>query len=213
MKTPIGADPNNAKAVVDEANNGLKAVPVELVTKAADDSTFTQVGASNPLQVSGNVTLTGSILTKATPIPTYRTGGSITVDTVINAQSVTAGGNLSFNLNPTTEKEIWVAVNIDQQPWSLFSNTLFYAGSDGSSDSFFPKRSSVVTTYSNSLSPVISFFVGEVNFTGSALTAPTSLSEAKNSKLPYQSTAKGRISNGSANTATVTVRIIRVWGD
>lgn len=52
MKTPIAADPNAYHAVVDESTDGLKAVPVELVTKSTDDSTFTQVNANNGLPVS-----------------------------------------------------------------------------------------------------------------------------------------------------------------
>lgn len=59
MRTPIAQDPNMVKAVVNEANDGLKATPAELVIKAMDDSTFTQVNESNPLPVkmSGGVEL------------------------------------------------------------------------------------------------------------------------------------------------------------
>lgn len=51
MNTAIPNDPNTTRAVVNEANDGIKAVPVELVTKANDDSTFTQVSANNGLHV------------------------------------------------------------------------------------------------------------------------------------------------------------------
>lgn len=59
MRTPIAQDPNMVKAIVNEANDGLKATPAELVIKAMDDSTFTQVNESNPLPVkmSGDVEL------------------------------------------------------------------------------------------------------------------------------------------------------------
>lgn len=55
MNTAIPNDPNTTRAVVNEANDGIKAVPVELVTKANDDSTFTQVSANNglPVQLTG----------------------------------------------------------------------------------------------------------------------------------------------------------------
>lgn len=49
MSTAIANDPNTIRAVVNEAKDGIKAVPTELVLKAADDSTFTQVSESNPV--------------------------------------------------------------------------------------------------------------------------------------------------------------------
>lgn len=51
MSTEIQRDPNNRPSVVDEAHNGLKAVPVELVVKADDDSTFSQINGGNGLPV------------------------------------------------------------------------------------------------------------------------------------------------------------------
>ena len=80
MDKPIfSANNGRVYAIADEANDGIKAVPAELVVKAADDSTFTQISESNPLPVkmdgvelsidpssplpvTGDVQLTGSNL-------------------------------------------------------------------------------------------------------------------------------------------------------
>lgn len=161
---------------------------------------------------SSDVQLTGSNVPKTQPIPTYRAGGSITVDTVVNAASVAAAGLVEFNLTPTTEKEIWVAIIIDQQPWTLQSSTLFYAGSDGGANNYYPKRSAQATTHT-SVAPCTSLHLGLNVDTVYGLTAPTTMQEARQHKIPYLSTLKGRLSNGSASLATVTIKLIRVWGD
>lgn len=51
MSTPVGADPNNARAIVNEAQDGEKVVPIEVFTKASDDSTFNAVTDVNGLPV------------------------------------------------------------------------------------------------------------------------------------------------------------------
>jgi hypothetical protein len=128
MKTAIGADPNNAKAIVDEANNGLKAVPVELVTKAADDSTFTQVGASNPLQVAGNVSLTGRNVEEvmlfnaiAFTDTTYKTSGTKDISkyrefSLLFTNSHDQTINLTFQIGSTS---------INSMSTSIWNGTIF----------------------------------------------------------------------------------------
>lgn len=56
MTGPIEKDGNKVPAIVNEAFDGKKAVPTELVVKRTDDSTFEQVNESNglPVKVTGN---------------------------------------------------------------------------------------------------------------------------------------------------------------
>lgn len=70
MSSPINKDPGGVAGIVNEASDGIKAIPAEIVLKAADDSTFSQVSHANPLPVSGTMQLTGSYL-KQTVVSQY----------------------------------------------------------------------------------------------------------------------------------------------
>jgi hypothetical protein len=79
ISTPIYSSPNGIAAIVDEANDGVKALPTELVVKKDDDSTFEQVSATNPLPVSGAVQLTGSYIAET---QTIAAGAQFTTTTI-----------------------------------------------------------------------------------------------------------------------------------
>lgn len=74
MSRPINADIKGVKAVVNEAVDGIQAVPTELVIKAADDSTFKQITDEFPMPTKltgSNVTLADAVTTtgRKTAIP------------------------------------------------------------------------------------------------------------------------------------------------
>ncbi|WP_127485901.1 hypothetical protein [Neobacillus mesonae] len=71
MTAPIARDANKVPAVVNEAADGKKAVPTELVIKRADDTTFEQISQNNPLPT----VQTGSYVRLSTePKPTKSDG-------------------------------------------------------------------------------------------------------------------------------------------
>lgn len=152
---------------------------------------------SKALKVKGEVELTGSY---------------VQVDTVLNSVSLAAGAIQPFDFTPTDEDEIWVLVSIDKQPWALHGNNLAYSGTDGGSTMFYPNRGNVTTTH-NLFNPCTSLHLGGISVaSGWGLTPPTSMAEAKQYMItPYQSNLRGRITNLSTETATLTVRVIRVW--
>lgn len=138
--------------------------------------------------------------------------GSTRVDTIIDAESIGAGANTGFiNLGITSESEAWVLVNIDQQPWSM-QTQYPWVSSGGTDASFFPKRSGVATAYSNIIIPAVSLLLGMPVSTDIGLTAPANMQEAL--ALAWAWSVGGssvKIINSSALTATITVRIYRVW--
>ncbi|MBP1990201.1 hypothetical protein [Paenibacillus eucommiae] len=81
ISSAINGDANAVKAIVNEATNGMKAVPVEIVIKRTDDSTFDQTNAGNGVPV----VVTGTSVTQA-PVT-----GSKTVSTT--AAEVFAGAS------------------------------------------------------------------------------------------------------------------------
>ena len=117
MSTAIPADPNNVRAVVDEANDGKKAVPVELVLKRNDDSTFDQVNDGKSLPVADSAVLAklsaleaklDSILSGASPASVMLTGSNMeyygaTVENRPAANSVPVGAYFKA----VQTQEIW----------------------------------------------------------------------------------------------------------
>ncbi|GIP38630.1 hypothetical protein J31TS4_19100 [Paenibacillus sp. J31TS4] len=138
----------------------------------------------------------------------------ITFETLVNAVSVPAKTSFDFNLNPTNEKELWLAVAIDKFPWSLEGSAHpTYAGTDAGGAMYFPRKNNVAKTFSNA-TPSVSLHLGQRVSASVDLIDPANMQEAKLYKIPYDRALKGRITNYHAtDTATVTVKIIRVWGN
>lgn len=139
-----------------------------------------------------------------------RSKTKIQIDTIINAQSVAAGGNTGFvSLGVTTETEVWVLINIDQQPWTA-STEYPWIQSGSNSKALFPERLNVATAFANTITPAASVLLGMPFDSLLGLTVPANLTEAISVAWPWP-LARIRISNGSAVLATVTVRVYRVW--
>lgn len=164
--------------LVDESGNPYSAVPTEL---------------------------TGSNLQYSEALPVVGTAKS-ELTTIINAQSVVAGDDVTVQFEPNSASEIWLLVNIDQQPWTLRTSTL-YRAADAST--IFPKHFSDTMTYTIFSAHVL--VLGGVFSDNTGMPAPTNLTEAKNSIVAYPSPMDIKVSNESANTATVTVEAIKIW--
>lgn len=147
--------------------------------------------------------LTGSSIADTAALPVKRVSKSV-ITTVINAASVAAGGNtglVSMGLDGT-EKAVLVLVNIDQQPWMLSAGTV--AGGDTAS-AFYPVASDNPNTYPYYAYPWFGFYTGLDRIT------PSSLADAILASV-ITSGAKLKVYNKSTATATVTVRVVRLWG-
>jgi len=175
--------------------------------------------------VSGNVTVVGKVsplvnaeksmqLTDSIPAGSSLIGktqkySKIQLDTLVNATSVVAGGNTGNILfGVTDEYEVWVLINIDQQPWTL--NALRPWGGNVATV-FYPSRLNVATAYASANTPAVSLFLGIDIGTAVGLGTPTSMAEAKGYHLPPKPDATFQVVNGSANLATITVRVLRIW--
>src|SRR5690554_1197367 len=89
--------------------------------------------------------------TDTTSAPNFTQSGSIvsTVETIINSQSVAAGGDTGLiDLGITDESEIWLSVNVDKQPWSIAASTLTAPSpSGGIGRMLYPDGKDNTTTY------------------------------------------------------------------
>lgn len=154
------------------------------------------------------VTLTSSNVPDAQALP-VRNIGKKSITTIINAVSVVAGGDTGYiacGLDGT-EDEVWVAVSIDQQPWSLFTKNIFTVGSAANN---YPSYVGKTTTFAVANAPALSLVMG-VNPGNQGLTVPASMADARSIKFPLDSGTQAYVSNLSAATATVTVKVIRIW--
>ena len=141
-------------------------------------------------------------------LPIHR-ATKIEIETIINAVSVPAGGNTGFvSAGHKGETYTVFAVMIDQQPWTATSRTPF--GTGMLTGVLFPMRNRVTTTFLNNSTPALSLYVGLTGFTGSLVDSPSSIDEAL--RIAVGHSAIGiQIANESASTATVTVRVLRIW--
>ena len=129
--------------------------------------------------------------------------------TIINAQSVVAGGNtgdVNMGLDGT-EDEVWIAISIDKQPWSMYPSSIF--GNLGAGNCY-PQYANKTSTFTIDV-PAMALYVG-INSSAQGLAAPVSINDAKTHRVPAISTVTCRVLNGHAtDNATITVKILRIW--
>lgn len=186
--------------------------------KGTDTTSAPKVTASIVGSLASGVTdalpvqLSGSIIARTSPVPVQTVGNTYIIDTLANAVSVAAGGKTDdLDLGLTNEREAWVLVSIDKQPWTLAGGHLLYPLSDGGAYAFYPIRNNQTTTHSIT-GPCFTFYMG--TYVPETLgQTPATLKEAKEFKMPYRSGIKIKVVNGHAtDTATITVKILRIWG-
>ena len=133
-----------------------------------------------------------------------------TITTIINAVSVPALSNTGYIASGCdgTEDEVWVAINTNKKPWSLYAKTMFGYGSRAS---FYPSYAAVATAYSSLLLPAMALIMGIVP-QEQGYTAPTTIALAREYRMPIDNRVEFQVTNEHpTDTATITVRIIRVW--
>jgi len=145
-------------------------------------------------------------------VKVQQSGKKATLVTVTNAESVIAGGYSAEKTVTITgeEKEVWIWVNIDQQPWSLLTSYASFTAGAGQSIACYPERSGVTKAFTEFAAPAISLWVGSLLDERVGLTPPQSISEARE-YICYNSDLRVRVRNVSTNIATVTIRVLKVW--
>lgn len=191
---------------ISAADGAITALGVLAAAAVTDPATSASViallkGLLKQLQGSGTgatpVTLNGSLPAK------------VVLNTLVNAQSVAAGGDTGpIDLGITNEHEIWLSVNIDQQPWTL-KCSVHYSLMSGAPETVYPMYSNKTTAYPTIPATALYLGIWASNLAG--LAAPSTLVDAKRIAVPPQPGAKAWVFNQSANVATVTVKAMRVW--
>jgi hypothetical protein len=178
------------------------------------DANGNLITAANPVPTSivGSLAnVAGSTIPKTQPVPTQRIPVR-TITTILNAVSVAAGANTavtSLGLDGT-EDEVWLSVNIDKQPFTLYAKTLF---ATGSANGLFPAYSGHTNIYTSAQIPAMALVLGVI-FGAGAQNIPTitTISEAKATRFPYDSSMTAYITNSHAtDAATITVKVVRIW--
>lgn len=136
-------------------------------------------------------------------------GVSYKIETLLNGITVNPNGvSPVTDLGVTNEDELWLLVNTDKQPWTVYVHNFPWGGS--SSSGLFPVRSNVANAYSNLSVPCISLVLGVPAGSSFGLTPPTTMQEAKSFAFPMPNTSI-QFSNGSSELANVTIKVLRIW--
>lgn len=154
--------------------------------------------------VNNGIKVSGSTLTDTQALPTKKVNKTV-VTTLLNAVSVGAGQSTAgINFDCQGADTVLFAINIDQQPWTLLSTTIF--GGASTSAAFYPRFSSHTSAYSDLKIPAIAMPIVQPieNLTAFLNAKPL----RRNDIITNLS-----ISNNSANIATVTLKAIQMWRD
>lgn len=194
-----------AKDMATEAT--LAAMKQEITTVKSDLATVKSALGDGTAKVQ----LNGSSIPPTQPVPVRETG-YVTIDTIISAMSVAADGNTgNVDMGFSNEQKAWVLVSIDKQPWTVQTGSID-SSTPGFTTTLFPVRSNQATTHASS-TPATSLYLGIATGATRAIDPPETLDKAYALVVPPKPGTLIRVTNHSAETATVTVRIIRVWGD
>ena len=143
------------------------------------------------------------------PLPVQLSGRIVKfqIDTLVNAASAPASGGVTAGLNAQGESQLILLVSTDKQPWGLVGGTPWYPSAQyGSSKMFFPNMESRTATYT-AVAPAPVLYLG-IEYLGTTISAPA---DALAACIPPAPGVEIRFRNMSAETATVTVKALRIW--
>jgi hypothetical protein len=162
------------------------------------------------IQFNNYVRMLESSIPDSQSIPSKRVVKKV-ISTIENAISISAGAtshNIFLGLDGT-ESEVWIGVAMSLQPWTLYANNVFNV-SAFDSNGVYPTRIAHVYTY-GTIKPAMSLVLG-VAPGSQGMAAPASYVEAKNASIPLDSSTAVNVQNGHAtDTATLTVKVTRIW--
>jgi hypothetical protein len=134
-----------------------------------------------------------------------------TITTIASGITIAPGGVTSGYRVPVegNEKEIWIWVQIDKQPWCL------QASYDGNLDpsttaSLYPERYAVTKTHPDYL-PCKTLWMGQVVHENNGLVPPENLEDAKK-YIVYLNDLIFRVQNlHETETATATIKVLKIY--
>lgn len=155
--------------------------------------------------------LSGSLITDAAPVIT-RQAKRMSIETVIDAASIVASGNTGWQtIDGQGASLVLLAINVDKTPWTLQGWGMF--GAQPTTNGTWPMWSAA-GAYASVALPAVGLCIMH-NASGFLTTAldglkPTNFAEAL-ALARSDDSMKYRVLNSSADTATVTLRVVRVW--
>ena len=158
-----------------------------------------------------NVKLSGSIIADAQAVPN-RQQNKVEIITLLNAVSVPVynagdlvGTTVTANLDYKRANEVYVAVNIDKQPWSAGVTT--WTGYIDEGTRLFPSLKDITQTFTSQHAYKLALIYSGIN------TIETIDTYEKALRAAYYPSGDSRIRiyNKSSEVATCTVKLIRVW--
>ena len=134
-----------------------------------------------------------------------------TITTVASEITIAPGGISSIYTVPVegNEKEIWIWVQIDKQPWRLQAS---YDGNldPSSTSSMYPDRNMVTKTHPY-YAPCKTLWMGQIVHENNGLVPPENLEDAKN-YIVYLNDLLFKVWNlNETETATATIRVLKVY--
>lgn len=156
-------------------------------------------------------TLSGSIIADTQAVPS-RQQNKVEITTLLNAVSVPvfnagdlAGTTALANLDYKGANEVYVAVNIDKQPWSAGVKTWTDYVAEG--QRLFPSLKNITQTFINPHVYKLALIYSDIN------SIETIDNYEKALRAAYYPPGESgiRIYNKSSEVATCTVKLIRVW--
>lgn len=197
---PLDKEPAS-EDTLDALKTELEAVKAELQTIKAN-----QTSGDQKVQVSGSLP---SLSAGTANIGKTERAARVVTATIINAVSVAAGAATTANMGlDGTESEVWVAINIDKQPWGAVAKSPFNNSAAGA---LYPSHWNFATAYATPGLPCLQMYVG-VNPVDHGLAALTTLTMAR--ELPFSAGASATLTvanQHATDAATVTAKVIRIW--
>lgn len=180
---------------------------------------YERVSPSNPMPTTDQATKAelelikqqnADILAKLNEGIDTQLTGSMVVETLINSESVAPGDDISsVEFNPEGANYCIIGVNIDQQPWFVRTDADPW-GAGRMADTVYPYEFSnsngVETAYNSQNNPAT--LIPVVNLTGDMVINSMIEAIEMAKKIPF----KVSVWNNSDSIATVSVKIIRVYG-
>lgn len=172
-------------------------------------------GVYIPVQVNANgevlTQLSGSKIADAQAVPS-RQQNKVEIITLLNAVSVPvfnagdlAGTTALANLDYKGANEVYVAVNIDKQPWSAGVKTWTDYVAEG--QRLFPSLKNITQTFINPHVYKLALIYSDIN----AIETIDNYEKALRAAYYPPGESGIRIYNKSSEVATCTVKLIRVW--
>jgi len=190
-----------AKGVLDAISTAVAARATEATLAAIKDAL---TDGSLKAQLSGSLVETDKLRSVKQ--------AKMTIETVLNAQSVAAGTSIGAAVSGDGASQVWVMVNIDKQPWSAATGGGPHYFSGVFYDGLYPKRTDVTKAYTEGSEPAMSLVMPFAIGSFMGLTSPASWTEALLLAGTISDGVRLAVQNKHAtDTATVTIKLVRMW--